>query len=65
MYKYFTPVRIDVLKNSLVCFSNPKNLNDPFEFYVLIYLNGFKRKIEVSFITTIVIERFDPEHKAL
>ncbi|WP_422527065.1 DUF2971 domain-containing protein [Serratia fonticola] len=63
MYKYFPPARIDVLKNNLICFSNPKNLNDPFEFHLLIDLNSFKRQIEASLITTAVIEKLAPEHK--
>lgn len=33
MFKYFPQARLDVLLNNLICFSNPVNLNDPFEFY--------------------------------
>lgn len=35
LYKYFPPSRVDVLQSDLICFSNPLNLNDLFEFYAL------------------------------
>ncbi|MNG55956.1 hypothetical protein D3C79_140280 [compost metagenome] len=43
MYKYFPPERIDVLVNNLICFSNPRNFNDPFEFYSLFDFKNLEK----------------------
>lgn len=39
MYKYLPPERIDVLSSKKICFNNPRNFNDPFEFYALFEQN--------------------------
>lgn len=38
LFKYLHPDRVDVLRDKLLCFSSPANLNDPFELRPLIKL---------------------------
>ncbi|WP_342653688.1 hypothetical protein [Pseudomonas sp. F3-2] len=38
LFKYLDPDRVDVLRDKLLCFSAPANLNDPFELRPLLKL---------------------------
>lgn len=61
MYKYLPPERIDVLTSKMICFSNPKNFNDPFEFHALYDFDLFMRDIKKNLIDADVIFSLSPE----
>lgn len=61
MFKYFPPERIDVLKNNLICFNNPRHFNDPFEFFSLYNFDNFLFELDERFKNLDVIDHFTPE----
>lgn len=46
VYKYLRPERIDVLKNSLIRFTQPAALNDPFESLWILDKNSLDETIK-------------------
>ncbi|MBW5890884.1 hypothetical protein IM880_01560 [Pectobacterium polaris] len=61
MYKYFPPERVDVLESKMICFNNPCNFNDPFEFHSLYNLDSFLESIKENLVKCDVISNLSPE----
>lgn len=65
MFKYFPQERIDVLQNNLICFNNPRQFNDPFEFHSLYDLDGFMQNLQERIKSLDIIENLNLEQRLL
>ncbi|MEQ9947760.1 DUF2971 domain-containing protein [Pectobacterium aroidearum] len=65
MYKYLPPERIDVLINKMICFNNPRNFNDPFEFHAVFEQGGLLNKIENIIEGMNLSDKMDDEFKSM
>jgi hypothetical protein len=65
MYKYLPPERIDILEDNLICFNNPVNFNDPFEFSTSINLNSFDKILFEKLESINLLEEFTKQNPSL
>ncbi|MEI7340470.1 DUF2971 domain-containing protein [Pectobacterium brasiliense] len=65
MYKYLPPERIDVLINKMICFNNPHNFNDPFEFHALFEQGGLINNLENIIGEMNLFDQMDDEIKSI